>query len=296
VSVRPRRAPRVARERRHARTTACATRPCRGRSIALACALGWALATAAAAQDFAPAAPAGPGPGASALLERALPWPADPLTAEAGAARWFALPELGTRSLALLVPVASLRLAAGLSQTGDGELGWTCAALAAGAAAEDCGFALRAAARRDRAGGALLTSGAATGAGAEAGAGAWVAPAGGVVLWASAPQLWTGGEAPPLSRALELGARIERGGLSAWLTIGAPREGDDGARAAGLALASGPLRVWAEGRDAPARGAVGLAADAGPLRLAARIEGHPVLGETTHLSLALRRGTSGGPP
>lgn len=272
--------------------------PSRALPGALAAALVLALAGAriAAAQDFAPAAAPGPQPGPAALLDRALPLAHERLTAQACAARWFALPELGTKSVSLLVPVRSLRLAAGLSQTGDGELGWTCAALAAGAASEEFGFALRAAARRDRAGGALLTSEASAGAGGEAGGGAWMAPAPGVRLWASAPQLWSAGEAPPLARPLELGVRLERGALSAWASIGAPREGDDGERAAGVALAQGPLLVWAEGRDGPARGAIGLAAEAGPLRVAARIEGHPVLGETTHLSLAFRRGPERGGP
>lgn len=275
---------------------ALASRVARARRAAAALALACALAREAPAQDFAPAAPAGPQPGPATLLERALPAAADRLTAEAQAARWFALPELGTRSLALLAPAGSLRVAAGLSQTGEGEPGWTCAAFAVGAAGDGMGFALRAAARRDRAGGALLTSEAATGAGGEAGGGAWLSPAEGVVLWASAPQLWTRGESPPLARPLELGARWQRGALAAWLAIGAPREGDDGARGAGLSLARGPLLLWAEARDAPARGAVGLAAEAGPLRIAARIEGHPVLGETTHLSLALRRGRERSAP
>ena len=259
-------------------------------------ALALALARAAGAQDFSPAAAPGPQPGPAALLDRALPVADERLAAEAGAARWFALPELGTKAVSLLVPARSLRVAAGLSQTGDGELGWTCAALAAGAAAGDFGFALRVAARRDRAGCALMTSAAAAGVGAEAGGGAWMAPVEGALLWASAPQLWTRGEAPPLARPLELGARFESGALSAWLAIGAPRDGDDGARGAGVALSQGPLSVWAEGRDAPARAAVGLVAEAGPLRVAARIEGHPVLGETTHLSLALRRGPARSAP
>lgn len=265
---------------------------------AAAALLAFALVPApgARAQDFAPAAAAGPQPGPAALLERALPEAAGHLALEAASARWFALPDLGTRSLSLLVPARTLRLAAGLSQTGDGELGWTCAALAAGAATADFGFALRAAARRDRAGGGLLTSDAALGAGLEAGGGAWIAPAPGLRLWASAPQLWTEGEAPPLARPLELGAGFEGGALAAWLSLGAPRAGDDGARTAGVSVAAGPLRAWAEGRDAPARGVLGLAADAGPLRVAARIEGHPVLGETATLSLALRRaGPRGGP-
>lgn len=267
--------------------------------IRLASALAWsaiAFARVALAQDFAPAAAAGPRPGPAALLDRALPVSGEALAVEGGQIRWFAMPGLETRALSLLVPMRSVRVAAGLSQTGDGELGWTCAALAVGAAAEDFGLALRATARRDRAPGELFSSAAALGAGGEAGGGAWFAPVPGALLWAAAPQLWTTGEAPPLSRPLEMGARFEAGTLSAWLALGAPREGDEDARLLGLALARGPLAVWAEGRDAPARGAIGLAADAGPLRVAARIEGHPVLGETTQLTLALRRPRARGEP
>jgi hypothetical protein len=262
------------------------------RRLRFAAALAWsALASArgAHAQDFAPAAAAGPRPGPAALLDRALPVAGEALAVEGGEIRWFAMPGLETRGLSLLVPARSLRVAAGLSQTGDGELGWTCVALSLGAVSEDCGLALRAAARRDRAPGELLSSAASLGAGGEAGGGAWFTPVPGALLWATAPQLWVGGEAPPLARPLEMGARFEAGALSAWLALGAPREGDDGARLVGAAVARGPLAVWVEGRDAPARGAIGITADAGPLRVAARMEGHPVLGETTQLSLALRR-------
>lgn len=265
-------------------------------ALALAVLAAGTFVPAAAAQDFAPASPAGPADGAAALLERALPAPLAPFSLEGVAVRWLALPQLETRALALLVPAGSMRAAAGLSQTGDPELGWTCAALAIGAAAGGAGFGLRAAARRDRIAGALRTSGAASGLGAEAGAGGWLAAAPGVTVWAQAPQLWRAGEAPPLERPLELGARLDAGALSAWLALGAARAADGGARTMGLALSRGALSVWAEGRDGPARGAVGVAADAGPLRVAARIEGHPALGETSRLSLSLRRGPSGSAP
>jgi hypothetical protein len=263
--------------------------------LALAC-CAIASARGALAQDFAPAAAAGPRPGPAALLDRALPVPGEALAVEGGEIRWFAMPSLETHALSLLVPVRSVHIAAGLSQTGDGELGWTCVALSIGEVSESFGLALRAAARRDRATGELLSSAAALGAGGEAGGGAWFAPVPGALLWATAPQLWAAGEAPPLARPLEMGARFEAGAVSAWLALGAPRAGDDGARVAGVAIERGPLAVWAEGRDAPARGAIGLAADAGLLRVAARIEGHPVLGETTQLSLALRRPRRRGEP
>ncbi len=259
-------------------------------ALGAAAAAALVLARAAAAQDFAPAAPAGPAPGAPALLERALPAAEDRLSAEATTTRWLGLPGLETRSLAALLPVRSLRVALGLSQTGDPELGWTAAALAAGGASDAAGFGLRLAARRDREGGPLLAGALGRGLGAEGGAGGWLAAAPGVVLWASAPQLWRSGEAPPLERPLELGATLGAGALSAWFAIGAPRAGDDGERTAGLRIAEGPLEVWAEGRDGPVRVALGVAAEAGPVRVAARIEGHPVLGETTRLSIALRGG------
>ncbi len=256
-------------------------------------ALLWVGALAGApvvrSQDFTPALAAGVQSGSAALLERALPAPDERWAFEAAATRWFALPDLETRSLSLLVPVRTLRLAAGLSQTGDGELGWTCAGACAGAATPEFGFALRIVSRRDRAGGGLLTSDAALGAGFEAGGGAWIAPATGARLWASAPQLWTRGEAPPLARPLELGASLARGALAGWIAIDAASAEADGAQSAGVSLAAGALDVWAEARSSPTRASVGLAGTRGRLRFAARIEGHPVLGETATVSLTVRR-------
>lgn len=250
----------------------------------------------ASAQDFAPPAPVGPAAGAAALLERALPAAADRLSLEGVTVRWLGLPDLETRAASLLVPAGSVRAALGVSQTGDAALGWTALALAVGAAADGAGFGLRVVARRDRAGGALLTSAPALGSGVEAGAGGWLALAPHWCLWAQAPQLWVSGEPPPLSRPLELGARCESGPLAGWLALIAPGDGTDGERVGGFAIARGALSVWAEARDGPLRPSVGLTAEAGPLRVAVRVEGHPVLGETSQLALALRRGPARSAP
>jgi hypothetical protein len=255
---------------------------------ALALAHVLAARRAAWAQDFAPASPAGPQAGAAALLERALPVAGPALSLESAATRWLGLASLETRAAALGVSAGPARVAAGLSQTGDPELGWTCAALALGAAGPEGGAALRVAGRCDRSEGPLAAGRLGLGAGYEAGAGAWLAAAPGLTLWASAPQLWTGGQDPPLSRPLELGARWAARELAAWVALVAPQRGDDGERSAGISLGSDALAVWAEARDGPLRGSLGVRGALGPLAAEARADAHPVLGETTRLSLAWR--------
>jgi hypothetical protein len=246
-----------------------------------------ALAGPAPAQCFAPGSPAGPQPGALAMLERALPetggW-----SLESSATRWVGERSLETRALALAAGPAALRVALGLSQTGDPELGWTTLALALASASPEGGFALRALARRDRDVGALGAASLRDPLGLEAGAGAWLAPAPALRLWASAPQLELAGPAPPLVRPLELGARAGSDDVSAWLSLRAPRGGDDGERSAGLMLGFGAASAWAEARDVPLRASFGLCANLRALRLEARADAHPVLGETTRLVLAWR--------
>ena len=256
------------------------------RAAALALALSLPGAPPARAQDFTPGLASGPQPGAAALLERALPQGPPAWGTEATSTRWFALPDLQTRALAAQAGARSVRVAAGLSQTGGPELGWTAAALAVGGAGPEGGAAVRAIARRERAAGPLATRGLAQGAGLEAGAGAWLLAAPGLVLWASAPQLWTRGEAPPLARPLELGARLDRAGSATWLALSAPVAGLDGERAAGVRLGTRTLALWAEARDAPWRASVGLEARLRTLALRCRVDAHPVLGETTTLALA----------
>ncbi len=262
----------------------------RERTLVPALLAAWlAVATTARAQDFAPAAPAGPQPGAAALLEHALPAGSPGPALETAVTRWLGFTAFETRHAAAGLGAHALRVALGVAQTGDPDLGWSAAALAVGACGPEGGAALRALARRDRNVGPLARTRAGGDAfGLEAGAGAWLAPAPGVALWASAPQLATGGEAPPLVRPLQLGARWTLAGGAAWLALTAPRTGDDGERLAGLALARGALTVWAEARDGPLRAALGVCAALGPVHVAAEVDAHPVLGETTRLGLAWR--------
>ena len=248
----------------------------------------WALlliARASAAQDFAGASPPGSTRVPDGLLDRALP-PASPaLCAAVSQTRWWGLPGLETRAATASASFHTWRAALGLSQTGEPELGWTALGIGFGAATRRAGGGLRACARRDRDAPFRLVRAFTPGAGVEAGAGAWLLAADGVRVWASAPQVWTSGAAPPLSRPLELGLRAgERN--AAWVRLVAPRAGDDGERSLGLSLAVAPLQVWAEARDAPLRGSMGLSAAIASLRVDARVDAHPVLGETVRVALA----------
>jgi hypothetical protein len=247
------------------------------------------FARAALAQDFAGTAPVGLPDDPTALLDRALPSAAISFAAAATQTRWWGLPELETRAASASGGWRSWRASLGLSQTGEPELGWTTLGVGFGAASEKAGAGLRACARRYRDAPWSVARAFTDGAGAEAGAGAWLTPAARWRLWASAPQVWTSGAAPPLSRPLELGVRY--GEASAlWALLVAPRAGDDGERAAGLSLALPPLEAWAEVRDAPLRGSVGLVASIASLRVGTRLDAHPVLGETVRVSLAWVRG------
>ena len=249
--------------------------------LAIAFAL-WS-ATPIAAQDLAGASPVG-SLDVHELLERALPSPQHGFSAAAASTRWWELRELETRSLALGGGWRSLRAAFGLSQTGVPEIGWTTLALAVGAATPGAGAALRAVTRRDRDAPWSPRVAFTREAGVEVGAGAWLAPAAALRAWASAPQMWTRGEHPPLNRPLELGVRAG-GETAVWCTLRAPRSGDDGERALGMSLALPPLMVWAEVRDAPVRGSAGLRARAGPIAVRTRVDAHPALGETIRLSV-----------
>ncbi len=247
-----------------------------------------------AAQDFAPAAGAGPAPGACAMLERALPSEAPALGATALQAELlqaeFALvPGLRTRALAAQGAWRSLRLAAGVSQTGEPEWGWTCAALAAGTATRASGAALRVAVTGDRANAAAVSAlGSVASASLVMGGGAWIAPCAGVRLWAQAPQCATRGAPPPQVRPLELGASLAGALARAWLAIEAPGRGGDGERTLGVALARGTCELWGEGRDGPWRAALGVTARVRALTCAVRVEAHPWLGTRTTLELGLR--------
>jgi hypothetical protein len=235
------------------------------------------------AQDFAAPAPACDRSFAN-LLESGLapPGPGPELTALA--TRWHALPELVTRSVAAGMGFRSLRIAAGVSQTGDLELGWNAASLGVGVAGPKGGVATRATGRHRRAspwGGDAFS-------GLEVGAGAWASATPNLDLWAVVPQAWIAGEAPPLERWLEIGAVARHAGSKAWLARGGAPGAPRGLRAehvAGVAAPVGPATLWVEARDHPARGTLGLSAGTGGLRVAAAVASHPVLGETVSLAV-----------
>jgi hypothetical protein len=243
----------------------------------------------AAAQDFTSAALPGPAASAGAFLESGLPPVGAGPAFDVSCTRWFGLPELETRAAACGAGWRLARVAVGLSQTGEPDLGWSAAGFACGVARPDGGAGLRAVARRDRA----IEPGSAAAerledrAGAEAGWGAWLRAARGLRLWAAVPQSWSVGVTPPLDRPLEIGAVLERDGLMLWLTRAAPSGDAEADHGAGVALRSGSLVTWASVRDRPLRGGLGLAASAHRLFVAAAVESHPELGETARLSLGL---------
>ena len=241
------------------------------------------------AQDFASPAPPGSFATPAIFLEHGLPaLPAAPAV-EAVATSWYGMPELATRAVALCAGWRSARAAAGISRTGGSELGWTTAAFALGVAAQGGGGALRAAARRD-ADPAPIDAALGPGAGLEVGGGVWVEAGAGITLIASAPQMFTRGGAPPLGRGLEIGANWAMDDLSLRLTRTSARGGAGAAQhEAGLALSAGPITVWLEARDLPARGALGLSARARAVTVAGAIESHPVLGQTVRIALMLSR-------
>lgn len=243
------------------------------------------LARPALAQEFAGAAASGEAHGVGALLEHGLAGAAA-CGGEVGVTRWFALPSLETRAAALGLAVRSLRVAVGVASTGEPEVGWDAVALAVGVAQPTFGVAARGVLRRDRQWWGAPPGVLGRAVGAESGAGAWLQAAPTVRVWASAPQLWSRGVAPPLARPLESGVRFGGEQVAGWLVLRSPRAGDDGARAAGAMLARGPLVCWAEVTDAPLRASVGVRAERGRLACAVRLDAHPILGETTHCALA----------
>ena len=261
-----------------------------GRALALSALLA---AAPAPAQDFASPTPPVWSASTAApahVLEHGLPGPRAAFAAQAVESRWYEVPGLVTRALAIAAGWRSVRAAAGVSRTGDPELGWSAGAVALGVAGARAGGTLRAVARRD-AGPLALNAALGPGLGLEVGGGAWADAGAGVTLFASAPQAFTRGIAPPLDRGFELGACWVMDDLSLRLARVSGRGGAGDARhEAGLALAAGPVTAWLEARDQPARGALGLAARARALEVAAVVESHPLLGETVRLSLLVSPG------
>src|SRR5262249_47881301 len=122
----------------------------RTRDLACCGALLLACVRAACGQDFASASPPGLDGDPGALLERALPSAGVRVAASVTQTRWWGLPELEPRAASLHGAWRSARVALGLSQTGEPELGWTALAIGAGAASSHAGAGVRACVRRDR--------------------------------------------------------------------------------------------------------------------------------------------------
>jgi hypothetical protein len=258
----------------------------RRRAIVATLLAAFTATSVARSQDFVAGLPAGPDDSPLVWIERGLPGSSSGLRADAAVTRWFGLESFATHAGAFGGGWRTLRVAAGLSRTGDRELGWNAAGLAAGGANAVCGAAARAVVRRD-----LEFRGARTrdGAGLEAGGGAWMRVGSSVRAWASAPQLWLSGAAPPAPRPLEIGAALEVDGTRLWVARRAPTDRglDAGGRVLGAGLAGAPGRAWIEARDRPLRGALGGAARVRGLVVSAVVEGHPVLGETVTIAIAV---------
>jgi hypothetical protein len=111
-------------------------------------------------------------------------------------------------------------------------------------------------------------------------------------VWASAPQVWTGGLAPPLARGLETGVELDAPGVTVALARESPRRGfDEPAAWSGRAGLSFPaVDAWAGFREQPWRGSVGLAARVRALRVAAEVDAHPVLAPTARLAAGVAFG------
>jgi hypothetical protein len=240
------------------------------------------------AQDFASPLPAGPGNSPLALLEDGLADTAALALAGAAATRWLGIADLETHAVAAGLGLRSLRAAAGISRTGPPDLGWASAGIACGATVGTGGAALRGVVRRER-GTAVPVGPLGAGVGAEAGGGAWLEAAPGLVLWVRAPQMWTRGLSPPLARGLALGGRWSDAGAAVWFERTAPARSDDeaGRHLLGASLDVGSALLWIEARDGPLRGGLGLGVRLGTLGLGARVDAHPVLGDTALLALTL---------
>jgi hypothetical protein len=248
----------------------------------------------AGAQDFT-APIVGPPVGADvsgAWVETGVPPRAPGWAGEAFTIEWHGLPELTTRGLAAGGGFASARFAVAGSQTGTPELGWSALGGAVGFAGAATGVGVRAVARRDRTR-ALVARPEPDATGAEVGIGARASAGSGVTLWASAPQVWLAGAAPPSRRSLELGAVLELGELCAWWSrraVSGLARGMRADHAAGIAIAGVPLTVWLEAQDQPLRGGLGARGRVGRLWVAASIASHPVLGETVRAGLGVGGG------
>lgn len=246
------------------------------------------LAPALSAQDFATSAESAPATAPAAMLDSALPPRGAAPGAEAFVLSRFALSALATRGAAAGLGWRSLRVAAGISQTGDPDIGWVAAGVACGVVHHAWGAGLRAVARRDQDPLARWRS-PHGGSGAECGGAVWFDLARDATLWASAPQVWAFGVPPPLARGLTTGIRIGGPDARAWIAHEArPATGTGTAsHRAGFALGAGVFALRVEGFDGPLRAAIGVEAGIPLGRVHATMESHPVLGESVHLGIVL---------
>lgn len=266
----------------------------RGRAV-LVVSLAWSLAwRSAGGQDFS--APGADSPAdareSGSWIETGVPPPQGGWAGEAFTIQWHGLPELVTRGLSARAGFGAARIAVAGSQTGTPDLGWSAAGAALGFAGEAIGVGVRAVARRDRTR-ALFGPPEVDATGAELGLGARATAASGITLWASAPQVWLVGAAPPSRRSLELGAAVELGELRAWWSrraVPALTRGMRAEHSAGVAIAGDPLTVWLEAQDQPLRGGLGARGRVGRVWVAASVASHPVLGETVRAGLGIGGG------
>src|SRR5207247_2432661 len=106
----------------------------------------------------------------------------------------------------------------------------------------------------------------------------------GYTSWLGIPDLAT--------RSLAVGGAVRSVRAAFGVSVTGPSDAGWDAAGAGAGVAAGLVasrpaaRVWVEGLERPLRGAVGVRVGLAGFDLAARVEGHPVLGETVTLSLA----------
>ena len=250
------------------------------------------ISTAAYCQEFDLPERAGPSSSPALLIERALPEQDAGSRLDLLGISWSGLGDFTTRSLAIGAGSGPIRLAFGFASTGDAEIGWNSAALAAGFAIERCGAAIRAIARRDRSPLEREVEGerGVRPVGVECGAGFWSRLGSRARIWASMPALYGAGESAPLDRGLETGIIGGTPDVRVWLSWSAPaRAADQGERGAGVEINAGPATIWLAARDRPFRGTVGMRARRGLIEIAADATEHPVLGQTLRLALTLDR-------
>lgn len=230
------------------------------------------------AQDFSAPLAELPLGSPSSFLESGLIERGPPFALATMGTRWLGLPELSTRAVGSSLRWREVGVAIAVSRTGSSELGWNSLGWAAGTASDAWGAALRGVLRRD-----LFIEAGTVFRGAEVGFGAWGKIGEPARLWASAPQVWLHGAAPPLRRGVVVGAMVDASAVRPWVSR-ALLPGRSGARAEhalGVLTTGDRAWIWLSVRDRPARGAVGIRVRVRSIAISSQLENHPVLGTTT---------------